>query len=157
MANSIDEGFNLKLAIVDSLPVLFFAISVSILSLKISNLYFYIGAFLIILAGALKVSWKFVLALKKKDIRFLFLQMRVVMPIGFILAIYGVTQSNFNWASFLGMPSLLFLIMGLLCMCAMFYFLFHNNQSSSKDNWKEEIVNCCGQLCIMLAIIFLKG
>lgn len=65
------EQFTLSLALVDALPVLFFGVAAAALGLKLHSALFFIGAVVCLLAGAGKVLWKLLLALKGKDVPFL--------------------------------------------------------------------------------------
>ncbi len=94
----VPEGFNLAMALLDCLPVLFFSISAGILAYRLKSTLFDIGIFLVILAGAMKAGWKFVIALRKKDVPFLNRQMRFLMPAGFVLAAAALIADRNRWS-----------------------------------------------------------
>ena len=71
VSSAVPEGFSLAMAIVDCMPVLFFSISSAILAMRFDSILFRIGVTLVIIAGALKAGWKFVIALVHKDVPFL--------------------------------------------------------------------------------------
>ena len=79
--------FTLSLALVDALPVLFFGAAAAMLGVKLQSAVFIVGAALCLLAGAGKVAWKLLLALRGKDVAILGAQLRYVMPVGFLLMI----------------------------------------------------------------------
>ena len=83
------QSFPLSLALVDALPVLFFGAAAAILGVKLRSVVFIVGAALCLLAGAGKVVWKLLIALKGKDVAFLGAQLRYVMPAGFLLMMLG--------------------------------------------------------------------
>ena len=111
------------------------------------------------LAGALKVCWKLVLSLARRDVRFLNRQLRYLMPVGFALALASLVVDRAKWspASVLthvtAMPSLAFLVAGLAGMSLMGWFARHLDGRDAKANWREQAVNAISQLCIMLAIV----
>lgn len=61
-------GFTLSMALMDTLPVLFFSVSIGVLSARFGSALFLAGAILVILAGIMKVLWKFLLATVKRDV-----------------------------------------------------------------------------------------
>ena len=81
--------FTLSLALVDALPVLFFGAAAAMLGVKLRSALFIVGAALCLLAGAGKVAWKLLLALRGKDVAILGAQLRYVMPAGFLLMLLG--------------------------------------------------------------------
>ena len=92
--DTIPENFTLSLAFVDSLPVLFFGGSMILIGLLFGSPLFLIGAALCFWAGAAKVLWKIIVVTKKKNVWWMFLQMRIVMPIGFLLMLLAVIYSK---------------------------------------------------------------
>lgn len=155
----IPEGFTLSMAFMDCLPVLFFSISAGILSSRFDSTLFLIGAVIVITAGVLKVCWKFMLALFRKDISFLNKQMRYLMPLGFILMSGGLIIDHNNWSvsmvmnHILTFPSWLFFLTGIAGMICMSYYAKHLDGRNAENNWKEQGVNALSQLCFMLGIL----
>lgn len=94
----VPEGFTLFMALVDCLPVLFFSVSSAILAARFNSRLFQTGVLLVILAGALKAGWKFVIALRHRDLRFLNKQMRYLMPAGFLLIILALFVDRSRWS-----------------------------------------------------------
>ncbi|MDD6258741.1 MAG: hypothetical protein PUA69_05770 [Erysipelotrichaceae bacterium] len=155
----IPEGFTLSMAFMDCLPVLFFSISAGILSSRFDSVLFLTGAVIVIIAGALKVCWKFILALLKKDISFFNKQMRYLMPLGFLLMISGLIINQDKWSlsivikHILSFPSWLFFLTGIAGMICMSYYAKHLDGRNAKNNWKEQGVNALAQLCFMIGIL----
>lgn len=85
MAKKNYENFPLSLAFFDALPVLFFGIAVLLIAIRFENILFITGAFLCTLAGLGKVIWKIIIAGTRKDIVWMNRQLRVLMPVGFLL------------------------------------------------------------------------
>lgn len=162
--NTIPTDFTLSLALFDGLPVLFFAGSMILISLLFSSKLFLIGSLLCLFAGLCKVIWKIIVVLKKKNIWFLFIQMRITMPIGLMLMIIA-TLLNINNINFeiiknniLSLPALIFFIIGIVGMVMMLIFGFTLDGSKKKNNWIEQTTNTIAQLSffIGLLIIYIK-
>lgn len=157
--NIVPKDFTLSMAIFDGLPVLFFCISILLISAKYTNPLFLIGGILCFFAGFSKVLWKIVVVLKKKNIWFLFIQMRITMPIGFILIIISiiVDHKNIDLNSLLNtltsIPQLLFFVLGVIGMILMTIFAFTLDGKKAKNNWLEQVVNCLAQLCFLIGVI----
>lgn len=81
----VPEGFTMGLVLVDALPVIFFAGSMFLIGQRFSSALFMLGALFCLVGGAGKVLWKTIVVLKKKNIWPLFVQMRILMPLGFLL------------------------------------------------------------------------
>lgn len=147
------------MALMDCLPVAFFCVGAGVLATRFDSAMFRVGVALVVLAGALKVSWKLVLALARRDVRFLNRQMRYLMPVGFALVLVSLAADRALWspaavlAHVTTMPSLVFLVAGLAGMFLMGWFARHLDGRDAKANWKEQAVNALSQLCIMLAIV----
>lgn len=156
---SVPEGFTLAMACVDCLPVLFFSISACVLALRFDSRLFRAGIFLVILAGALKAGWKFVIALLHRDIPFLSRQMRFLMPAGFLLVLISLFADRSRWSFTIvirhitGMPSLIFFLCGIAGLVVLTCFIGNRNIRNAKANWKEQIINSISQFCIMMGIV----
>ena len=157
--DSVPEGFTLSMALVDCLPVAFFCVGAGALATRFDSTLFRVGVALVVLAGTLKVCWKLVLSLARRDVRFLNRQLRYLMPVGFALALASLVVDRAKWspASVLAhataMPSLPFLVAGLAGMSLMGWFARNLDGRDAKANWREQAVNAISQLCIMLAIV----
>lgn len=157
--DSVPEGFTLPMALLDCVPVAFFCIGASVLATRFDSTLFRVGIALVVLAGALKVSWKLVIALARRDVRFLNRQMRYLMPVGFALALASLAVDRARWspAAVLrhatSLPSLPLLVAGIAGMLLMSWFARHLNGRDARANWREQMVNAISQLCIMLAIV----
>ena len=156
----VPEGFNLSMALLDCLPVLFFSISAGILAYRLKSTLFGIGIFLVILAGAMKAGWKFVIALRKKDVPFLNRQMRVLMPAGFVLALAALIADRNHWSPaavlrhMTAFPAVIFFLAGAAGLFTIVFFARHLDHRDAAANWKEQMVNGITQFCVMLGIIF---
>ena len=155
------EGFTVALALVDAIPVLSFGISMVIIAGRFDSPLFMVGAALSVLAGCMKVAWKLVLGIKKKDLRWLnkpFVPMQasgfLLMLISFIIGFGRISWSAVG-AALLSLPSLLFFAAWLVLMGVMVWFRkakFQNDDA--KSNWTAQIINAVGQTCLLLGILF---
>lgn len=161
--DSVPEGFTLSMALVDALPVLFFSGSLLTVSSMFHSRLFLIGSIIVLLAGLLKVCWKLVIAVWKKNIRFLNRQMRYAMPLGFLLVLLSflVDRKELDLSSFFiaafHFPSLLFFLIGIAGIGCMVYFARHNDQADAEANWKEQCTNAIAQLAIMIGLMLVRS
>lgn len=159
--DTIPTDFSLSLALFDGLPVLFFAGSMIVISFLFSSKLFLVGSLLCLFAGLSKVIWKIIVVLKKKNIWFLFIQMRITMPIGLLLMVISVitNKNNINYGliknSILSLPSLIFFIIGVAGMIMMLMFGFVLDGSKKKNNWIEQITNAVAQLSFFIGLLLL--
>ena len=159
--DTIPENFTLSLALVDALPVLFFGGSMILVGLLFESPLFLIGAALCFWAGAAKVLWKIIVVTKKKNIWWMFLQMRIIMPIGFALMILAVilNRSAINLpavlAAVVSFPSVLFFAAGLIGMALMGVFAARLDSADARSNWIEQLTNAIAQAAIFTGILFL--
>ena len=132
---TIPEGFSAPMAFVDLLPVVFFGLS----AVKAGNLFhsglFVAGAVVCLLSGVVKVGWKLIAAVFQRNIWPMFVQMRVLMPVGFLtmFAALIVDRAGLNGEAMLaklsGFPACLFFLAGALGMILMLVFAFRMDSS----------------------------
>lgn len=157
--NSVPEGFTVKLALVDFLPVLFFLLTSIVLGISFKSITFIVGASLTFIAGLLKVIWKIIVAIKNKNIWCLFVQMRIVMPIGFLIMIigfiiYAINHDSSVFFSLLLNPfTIIFLALGVIGMILMIVFAIKLDSTNVKSNWIEQLVNGISQMCFFIAFL----
>lgn len=159
--NLVPENFTLTLALVDALPVLFFGGSMVLIGKLFSSTLFLIGALLCLISGAVKVLWKILVVLKKRNIWWMFVQMRIFMPIGFLLLLVSLLV-NFRRihltaiaAAFLHFPSVLFFFVGIAGMAMMIVFAILLDSSNAKANWIEQLTNGIAQAAFFFGLLFL--
>lgn len=159
--NTIPQNFTLSLALVDFIPVIFFFLTCSILGFYLNSFLFIIGAIICFISGLLKVIWKIIVVKKKKNIWPLFLQMRIAMPIGFLIIIISFIlncinqKMNIIFNKILTPFPLTFLIIGLIGMILMSIFAFKLDSSKLKANWIEQICNSISQCAFFIAILIM--
>lgn len=148
-----------SMAITDAIPVILFSFSAVFIALIFKSVLFCIGAVLCVLAGLGKVTWKLIKAFSDKDVRLLFVQMRVLMPTGFLLIIISlfVDKADFSavWKNVTGFPCVIFFAAGLAGMIAMTVLAIVTDPGSRRANIIEQTVNSVAQLCFLLGIIII--
>lgn len=157
----VPEGFTVSLAIIDALPVLFFGGSMILIGLLFKSPLFLIGAALCFWAGAAKVLWKVIVATKKRNVWWMFMQMRIVMPIGFALMLLSVLVNlgsirlSAIGAAIISFPSVIFFALGLIGMVLMGVFAAKLDSSDVRSNWIEQATNGAAQAAIFVGLLFL--
>lgn len=157
--DTVPEDFTLALALVDALPVLFFGASMIVAGILFASGLFLFGAALCLFAGAAKVLWKIIVVLRRKNIWWLFLQMRILMPIGLVMMAAGVAF-NRNCVDYSGIfraaaefPASVFFIAGFLGMALMTVFAFRLDSSDVKANWIEQLTNGIAQAAFFVGLL----
>lgn len=159
--DTVPVDFTLGLAIVDALPVLLFGGSMIMIGLLFGSVLFLIGAALCFWAGAAKVLWKIIVAARKKNIWWLFLQMRIAMPMGFALMLFAVILNlkaislTAVFAAIISMPSAIFFAVGALGMVLMGIFAAKLDSADVRSNWIEQLTNTAAQASFFVGILLL--
>ena len=128
--DTIPEGFSVKLALVDLIPVVFFGLSAVRVGSLFHSALFIAGAALCLVSGIVKVLWKGIVAVSGRNVWPLFVQMRVAMPVGFALLLAAVIagRARLSGAAILagvtGFPACIFFGLGVLGMALMTVFAF---------------------------------
>ena len=155
-----NNQFTLSLALVDALPVLFFGAAAAMLGVKLQSALFIVGAALCLLAGAGKVVWKLLLALRGKDVAILGAQLRWVMPTGFVLMIVGAALADRETVRALlhaavRLPSVLFFALTIVGMIAMVVCAKRFDRFDVRANWIEQGINAAAQGCALIGVLLL--
>ena len=152
------EGFTLSLALVDALPVLFFAASMAIIAGRFNSPLFVVGVILSVAAGCCKVLWKLILGIRGKNIQWL---NRIFLPTqcaGFLLILIGIVlrAEQIQWGGLLGcltsLPAALFFVLWIGLMGFMGWFRKNRFHNTARDNWIAQIVNTVAQLSLLIGI-----
>lgn len=156
--DTVPEGFTMGLALTDALPVLFFGGSMVLVAKLLTSPLFFTGALLCLYAGAAKVLWKIIAAAKKKNVWWLFLQMRYVMPAGMLLMAAGLVLNGGGkggafFAAALRFPATLFFALGISGMVLMTVFAFTLDSADPKANAKEQLTNGIAQACFFAGLL----
>ena len=152
--------FTLSLALVDALPVLFFGGAAAILGVKLKSALFIVGAALCLLAGAGKVAWKLLLALRGKDVAILGAQLRYVMPAGFLLMVLGGFLAERETLRTLlhaavRLPSAAFFALTIVGLIAMVVCAKKFDRFDVRANWIEQGINAAAQACALIGALLL--
>ncbi len=156
---TIPEGFSVPMALVDLIPVVFFGLS----TMKVGSLFhstlFIAGAAVCLLSGVVKVGWKLIAAVSQRNIWPMFVQMRILMPVGFLTMFTAlvVDRAGVNGEAMLAgvtcFPACLFFLAGALGMILMLVFAFRMDSSDPKVNWMEQTVNSFAQICFFIGLL----
>lgn len=155
------ENFPLSLALFDALPVLFFCCSMLVIGIRYKSPAFLAGSVLCVLSGMGKVLWKIILAASAKDIAWMNRQMRILMPVGFLLILIGILTGGVDFSALgravTSYPSILFFAVTVLGMIGMSIFAVKLDSTKVRSNWIEQITNAIAQGCLLLGILFAFG
>lgn len=157
--DTIPENFTVSMAAVDMIPVVFFGLS----AIKVGSLFnsplFVAGAVLCLASGLLKVLWKYIVAVYGKNVWPLFLQMRILMPAGFLILLIALITDRAKLdagailAGLTGFPGCVFFTLGAVGMVLMCVFALRLDSSDPKANWTEQAVNGAAQLCFFIGLM----
>ena len=152
--------FTLSLALVDALPVLFFGAAAAVLGVKLQSALFLLGAALCLLAGAGKVVWKLLIALRGRDVALLGAQLRFVMPAGFVLMMAGAALADRETVRALlraavRLPSAAFFALGVVGVAAMIVCAGRFDRRDVRGNWIEQGINAAAQASVLAGVLLL--
>lgn len=159
--NIVPDNFTITLALVDALPVLFFGATMILIGTLFSHPLFLAGAILTTITGAVKVLWKIIVVLKKKNIWWMFVQMRMLMPVGFFLMLLSLILGRNSlsatriWKGLISFPSVFFFIIGVIGMATMILFAAKLDSSDSKANWIEQATNGVAQASFFVGVLII--
>ena len=149
--DTIPQDFTLGLALFDALPVILFGMGTWILWKMTGNTIVLAGAVICFLSGILKVLWKIIVVIKRKNVWPLFVQMRIGMPAGFVLLILGMILSfaagdlSFFLRGLLRPMPLLFFVISVIGMTGMILCSSKLDPSDVRANWIEQGCNTVAQ------------
>lgn len=162
------EGFTVSLALVDSLPVIFFIGTTLILAQALGSPIFAIGAVASALAGTGKVLWKLFLGLGLGDVKFLNKMFLPLQISGFMIMLVSViietVKKTINWVAVgkavLSIPAGLCFLAGICAMGFMGWFRKKYDKATfntdAKKNWIAQLTNAFAQGMIFLGILLAK-
>lgn len=160
--DTVPQDFSLGLAAVDAIPVVFFGATAIVVGAILKSPLFIAGAVISFISGAIKVLWKIIAAVKKKNIWWMFVQMRIAMPIGLLVLIAGFISAIKTSAlaslihTAVSLPYIVFFALGLLGMVLMSVFAFTLDDSKAKSNWIEQITNGISQIMFFIGVLLIK-
>ena len=152
----VPEGFTLSLAIVDFIPVFFFILAVLIFSYKIYFDYLIVlGVLICFISGFIKVLWKIIVVLQKRNVWWMFVQMRIFMTVGFSIFTLGFILGWKNFSDYFYNASFyfrIFLTLWIIGMSLMFLFAIILDSSDPLANWIEQITNSISQILLCIGV-----
>ena len=157
--DTIPKGFSVSMALADLIPVVFFGLSAVKAGSLFHSALFMAGAVICLFSGVVKVGWKLIAAVSQRNIWPMFVQMRILMPVGFLtmLIALAVDRAGLNGEAMLagltGFPACLFFLVGALGMILMLVFAFRMDSSDLKVNWMEQAVNSLAQICFFIGLL----
>lgn len=159
--NSVPESFPLSLALVDALPVLFFACSMTLIAERFTSFRFRFGAAVIVLASCGKVLWKLLLSLRRQNVSWLNCYFISCQIGGFTLILLSLVLHlrTIRWGSLLArlthFPSVVFFLLWLCGMDFMSWYRKNRFDNSLNANWMAQLVNTAAQGALLLGIMLL--
>lgn len=157
--DTVPEGFSVSMTLVDMLPVVFFGLSAMTAGRLFYSALFVAGALVCLLSGVVKVIWKLIAAVSRRNIWPMFVQMRILMPLGFLLMLAAliVDRAKLSLPAMLAgltrFPACVFFAVGALGMALMLVFAFCRDSSNARVNWQEQTVNAIAQMCILIGLL----
>lgn len=101
--NTVPQGFSVPMALVDLISVVFFGLSAVRAGSLFRSVLFVAGAVICLISGVVKVLWKLIAAVSQKNVWPMFVQMRVLMPLGLLtmLLALAVDRTRLDGAAML--------------------------------------------------------
>jgi len=154
------KGFTLWLALVDTIPVITFMVSILLIASRFKSTLFLIGAIVTACAGAGKVLWKVIMAIKDKDIVILQKQFRYLISSGFLIMLLAAIINHKKivltnlFKAVTSFPAIIFFGLAIATIFYLVYLAKHMDQRNAKSNWFEQGINIMLQVFLLLGIIF---
>ncbi len=161
--NTVPQNYTMSLALFDAVPVILFGWACLILWRLTGSVLVLAGGVICFTAGMLKVLWKIIVVLKKKNVWPLFVQMRIGMPAGFTLMLAGVVAACIKGdlggvgKAVLHPLPILFLILYAAGMTAMIMFSKKLDPAELKANWIEQSCNTVAQGAFLAAMMSIRS
>ncbi len=157
--DTVPENYAVSLAAFDLVPVLLFGLACILLWRMTGSLLVLIGGVVCFISGMLKVIWKLIVVIGKKNVWPLFVQMRIGMPagltvilIGFILRCLADDMSSF-WNAALRPAPVFFALLHVLGMAAMIAFSSRLDAAEARANWIEQGCNTLAQGAFLITVL----
>ena len=157
--DTVPQNYTLGLEICDAVPVILFGLASWLLWRMTGSTVLLIGGVICFAAGLLKVLWKFIVVIQKKNVWPLFVQMRIGLPAGFMLMLIGFLIACFTknmslfWSGLLRPTPILFVIITILGMTAMIRCSAKLDLADPKANWIEQTCNTVAQGAFLVAMV----
>ena len=110
-------------------------------------------------SGLVKALWKLIAARSGKNVWPMFVQMRILMPAGFLIMLAALAAGREKLrggailSGLLGFLTWVFFGLGALGMVLMTVFALRLDPRDPKANWLEQAVNGAAQLCFFIGLM----
>ena len=155
------EGFTLSLALLDYVPVAAFGAAVVLAGGAMNNPLFIIGAAISFLAGLMKATWKLIIGVWKKDIKFMNKAFLPMQGTGWLIMLPAAIFSLFKagpakaLSAVCGIPQLIFFILWFAMTGLMVWYKKNRFvREDARCNWTAEIINSVAQCSLLIGVIF---
>ena len=158
----VPQNYTMSLALFDAVPVILFAAASLLLWQMSGNRLILLGGLISFVSGMIKVLWKIIVVCEKKNIWWMFVQMRKGMPLGMTLLLIGFIVACLSGklsayaASFLRPLPLICLTVSVCALVAMIVCSAKLDPKEARANWIEESCNTLAQGAFLLAVLFTK-
>lgn len=161
--NTVPQDYTLGLALFDSVPVILFGWACLELWRLTGSILVLIGGIICFTAGMLKVLWKIIVVIRKKNVWPLFVQMRIGMPAGFTLLLIGVVAacitkdlSAVGSALLHPIPVICLILYGV-GIAAMIICGKKLDSADLRANWIEQSCNTVAQGAFLAAMLAIRS
>ena len=162
--DSLPEDFTLGMAAFDAMPVFLFGFAARLLARMTGRALVMLGGVICFVSGMLKVIWKLLVVLRRKNVWPLFLQMRIGMPAGFAVMFAGLItglmkkdrqeREGIRKAVLRPVP-LAFLLLSAAGIAAMIHCGKKLDSAQAKTNWIEQGCNTAAQGSFLVAMMLI--
>ncbi|MBR3354034.1 MAG: hypothetical protein IKG47_01545 [Oscillospiraceae bacterium] len=162
--DTVPQNYTMGLALFDFVPVLLFGLASYLLWKMTGSILVLLGGLVCFISGTLKVLWKIIVVVEKKNVWPLFVQMRIGMPAGLTVVLIGFIVSCFTkdlhafWSAALRPLPIIFFILYFVGTAAMVRCGTKLDSSEARTNWIEQGCNTVaqGSFFVMMLLIFLN-
>ena len=163
--DSLPEDYTLGLAAFDAVPVLLFGLASRLLARMTGSVLVMLGGVICFVSGMLKVLWKFLVVLRRKNVWPLFVQMRIGMPAGFMVMlmglIAGLTKKDKKERAavrkaVLRPAPITFLLLSAAGIGAMIFCGKRLDPAQARANWIEQSCNTAAQGSFLAAMMMIS-
>ena len=160
--DTLPEDYTLGLAAFDAVPVILFGMASKLLACMTGSVLVILGGVICFVSGMLKVLWKFLVVLRRKNVWPLFVQMRIGMPAGFMVMlaglIAGLFKKNHKERAVIGKAvcqpaQIVFLLLSAAGIGAMIFCGKKLDSTQAKANWIEQGCNTAAQGSFLAAMV----
>ncbi len=147
------------LALLDSIPVLSYGITMLLIALRFPSPLFMVGAAVSVLAGVFKLASK--IAGATHNLRWLkrpFVPMQIT---GFVLILFSLILEfkKLDWygalSSWIELPGIIFIFLGLIMCRIRLWRIKHNKEdNTAKSRWIDAVCDAVCWTSLMLSVLF---